>query len=99
MSAKSLPVRKAPELSLLGKQISQIQRLAPPFLGMVPVPRNRSQVQAPWSYSSRWFCQAGGQGRQGPGAAPAIFHVTQQQSQMERVGSWCHYQSSRLSYS
>ena len=72
VSAKSLAVRKAPELSLLGKQISQIQGLAPPFMGMVPVPRNRSQVQTLWSYSSLWSCQAGGQRRQGPGAATAI---------------------------
>lgn len=86
---KSLPVRKAPELSLLGKQISQIQSLAPPFLGMVPVPRNRSQVQAPWSYSSLQFCQAGGSGGQGPGVAADIFlPCAQPRSQMERLGSW-----------
>lgn len=56
----------------LGKANLPNSEFSSPFLGMVPVPRNRSQVQAPWSYSSRWFCQAGGRGRQGSGAAPAI---------------------------
>ena len=52
MSAKSLPVRKAPGLSLLGKQISPIQNLASTALGMGPVPRG--------SQETGWFCQAGG---------------------------------------
>lgn len=64
MSAKSLPVRKAPGLSLLGKQISPIQNLASTALGMGPVPRGAKKQDG--------SARLGAQGRQGPGAAATI---------------------------
>lgn len=100
VSVKSPPVRKAPELSLLGKQISQIQSLAPLFWAWCQFPGigAKSKLHGPTPHDGS--ARLGAEGDRGLGLPlPSSFHVTQQQSQTERVGSWCHYQSSGLGYS